>query len=143
MIFHKCCPIFIHPSFLWSVLQICRWGTHSSRAATSLGNSHGTHAHNQEFRSSLGSYIHPANSIQHPYVSSENGFSMIKWKSTLTWFENYTTVNIHCITISKNDNTKQYVFRYLAYNARISFLIHRSCLLQIDNSSRSYIGFCP
>jgi hypothetical protein len=54
-------PISIHPFFLWSALQICRWGRRSSRAATSLSNPHDNHVHNQEFQSSLGSYIHPEN----------------------------------------------------------------------------------
>lgn len=53
-------PLSINPSLLCSMLQICRWGRHSSQATTSLSNSNGTRVHNQEFQSSLGSYNHPA-----------------------------------------------------------------------------------
>lgn len=47
--------IVIVPFYLSPVLLICRWDRHSSQAATSLSNLHGTRVRNQVFQLSRGS----------------------------------------------------------------------------------------
>lgn len=51
----------------WSMLQICKWGTHSLHATTSLNILHDIHVHNSEFQPSPYSYTLPAK-IQKPNI---------------------------------------------------------------------------